>query len=424
MRYNTTNLRIILITVLYSFPLWCLAVTQKEMEQARTIAAKSYIRYVNDGSGYLDDLHPATIEELQKSLKPKEKENIKAFLAIAMPSDYQSWDKTQLIEYWAGTVFKSKGLVEKGRGGRILARKELNKMTVSAPAPEKPATSAATAAPVQQPTPPVAENPTVPDTQEGNSIVPNDSVLSGTAVDEAIAEDTAEDEMPEAYNYTWVYIMVLAILVAIVIALVVYASNVMKKNATASAARLQETGEADDGTVEKYESALADKEYEISMLTKKLENANKQNSELKTKLEALTSEIAALRSGSAVKNFQETSSVTQGTATRTPQIRTIYLGRANVKQIFIRADRTLNVGNSVFVLDTSDGLTGSFRVADSPAAWSLALSNPDEYLKNACTGHDLDDTNGASKIVTESSGTAIFEGGCWKVIRKAKIRYE
>ena len=52
----------ILLTSANSF-----AVTRQEMDQARTIAAKAYIRYVNDGSGYLDDLNPKTMEELVKT---------------------------------------------------------------------------------------------------------------------------------------------------------------------------------------------------------------------------------------------------------------------------------------------------------------------------------------------------------------------
>ena len=42
----------------------------------------------------------------------------------------------------------------------------------------------------------------------------------------------------------------------------------------------------------------------------------------------------------------------------------------------------------------------------------------------ACTGEDLNDTVGVRRIVTESAGTAIFEQGYWKVLRKSRIRYE
>ena len=415
-------------------PLSLFGVTQKEMEQARTIAAKAYIRYVNDGSGYLDDIHPTTIEELQKSLKPKEKENIKAFLAISVPNDYQGWDKQKLLDYWAKDVFQSKGLVEKGRGGRILARKEINKMNIAAPtAPAKevtkptPQQSSTTQAPGSTGTATPKETPaeTTSPTETPSAAITADSLLNATdTLSSQLFADDDEYEFPEEPNYTWVYIMILAILVAIVIALVVYAANVLKKNGNNQSVSVV-SHEEDMEKIKQYEAALTDKDFEISMLTKKLENANKQNSELKSKLEALTSEIAALRAAPVTSLQKEADNISGISRQNKPApLRTIYLGRANSKQIFVRADRTLNIGNSVFVLDTSDGVTGSFRVADSPAAWSLALSNPEEYLSHACTGHNLDDTTGVNRIINEASGTAIFEGGCWRVIRKAKIRYE
>ena len=433
-------IRIFCIVLIDLMPFLALAVSQKEMEQARTIAAKAYIRYVNDGSGYLDELHPVTIDELQKSLKQKEKENIKAFLAIEAPKDYQSWDKQQLLDYWAGTVFKANGLVEKGRGGRILARKEINKMTVSTPQAVTPQPAAQTQAPADsEAKPPVTESAPQQEVkkEETPKIEAADETMALSNVEDSISAaeqkltdqlyaDEEEASYPEEENYTWVYIMILAILVAIVIALVVYAANVMKKRPSDVPSRIysEDDSEPDSHVSEKYEAALADKDFEISMLTKKLEASLKQNSELKTKLEALTSEIAALQATGLQTLPQEPKTPGTSASQRGHSLRTIYLGRANARQIFIRADRSLNIGNSVFVLDTTDGVTGSFRVADSPAAWSLALSNPEEYLKNACTGHDLEDTSGVSSIVTESSGTAVFEGGTWRVIRKAKIRYE
>ena len=417
MRKNINCLKVIMVIAVLTFPAIMSAVTQKEMEQARTIAAKAYIRYANDGSGYLDDLNPTTMEELEAVLKTKEKENIKAFKAIPMPTDYKDWDKAKLVEYWAVTAFQNKGLLEKGRGGRIRARTQINKMTIAPPQPEK------TVAPT---TPTVAqdvkgESPAVASPQEN----PSQELKQLEEAEKALAarEEEEETDMPveKESNYTWVYIMVLAILVAIVVALVVYAANVMKKNGTDN----QTYGKRDEGDAERIEhleTAVADKDVEIAMLNKKLENAQRQNSDLKSKLEAATAELQSLKAGAASRERMESrpsEPVGEGKA----PLRSIYLGRANSKGIFVRADRSLNVGNSVFVLETSDGYSGTFRVANSQAAWSLALSNPREYLENACSGHNLDDTASASKILTESAGTAVFEGGCWRVIRKAKIRY-
>lgn len=427
--------RILTSLVALIMPLSIFAVTDKEMEQARVIAAKAYIRYVNDGSGYLDELNPKTMDELEKSLKPKEKENLKPFKAIAVPKDYKNWDKQKLVDYWVN-AFQDKSLQEKGRGGRIRARSQINKMTIAPPSSAAEPAAKPSAAETPAAANPQTEKPGNPEANANAEGMPDGmptELLSGEEV--ALADQDGDDlqvNIEKEDNYTWVYIMILGILVAIVIALVVYASNVIKKNAEEQRRKVREAredGESSSELKENFDAALADKDIEISMLTKKLESANRQNSELKAKLDSLVAEISSLRASltSAKNSTLESSAQTvkeETPAKKINPLRSIYLGRANAKGIFVRADRTLNVGHSVFVLDTTDGFSGSFRVADSPAAWSLALSNPIEYLSAACMGNDLQDTEGYNKIVTEASGTAIFEGGCWKVIRKAKIRYE
>lgn len=393
------------------FPVLGFAVSTKDMEQARTIAAKAYIRYANDASGYLDDLNPKTMEELEAALKPKEKENIKAFKAIPVPTDYKDWDKEKLVEYWAVTAFQTKGLLEKGKGGRIRARSQINKMTLTPePQPAAPAPAAVTE----------------------NTAPLNDSLASGNPELDGLGLSMPEEEdleaslnVEKAYNYTWVYIMVLCILVAIILAVVVYAANVLKKDNR----REEENPDAESSNehTEHLESLLADKDVEIAILKKKLESANRQTGELNKKIQALTEELSILKLAPKEKTQPQAEIGPRESSPRKParqMIKAIYLGRANMKGIFVRADRTLNPGHSVFILETSDGYSGTFKVADSPSVWQLALSNPAEYLESACTGHDLSDTYGKDRIETVAPGTAIFEGGCWKVIRKAKIRYE
>ena len=87
-----------------------LAVTDKEMDEARALTAKAYLRYVNNGSDYLDNLNPKSMAELTAKLKTKEKENIKAFNAVKTPTDYASWDKDRLVQYWSSDFFKASGL--------------------------------------------------------------------------------------------------------------------------------------------------------------------------------------------------------------------------------------------------------------------------------------------------------------------------
>lgn len=458
------------------------AVTEKEMDQARAIAAKAYLRYANDGSGYLDQVKASTMAELEKNLKPKEKENLKAFKSIPIPSDYQTWDKQKLVEYWGVKAFTTPGLLEKGRIGRNRAKKNISAMTVTPPAKETPnpqaetkpvesSTSSAQAAPAPSNTP---TNTTPADTKPlSEESAPADSTaIKALAQAEAAADalSSLEDEaqIKKADNHTWIYIVILCVLVAVVCALVVFASNVMKKNEKAAMKKDQNPSSSSDSNAnairEKFTSALDAKNDEIKVLSKKIENLNEQNAALKGNLERLTTEAASLRSrltdaqrkiadmqnaanAAAANLVASVQQIPQQQAMHKPEahttipiqglpqqpqpqappaniLRTIYLGKANAKGIFIRADRTLNPGNSIYRLDTTDGYAGSFRVAADPTVWEMALLTPRESLSNACAIADIDNTAGMTKIINDSAGTAVFEEGRWKVIRKAKVHYE
>lgn len=439
------------------------AVTDKEMEEARVIATKTYLRYANNGSGYLDDLHPKTMSELEKNLKAKEKENIKAFKAIPVPTGYASWTKQQLVEYWGGTAFSNSGLLEKGKEGKSRTRKLIGAMAVSAPATNSPA-----AAPANQATPaPAAKTPdaapspagapkdaTVSANDEKQSpTVAADSMASeideaGLLAEKALSAEEDDLQIKKADNHTWIYVVILAILVAIVIALVVFASSVMKKSAAGQSqgdnrplpspqpakddvAEQEERANEAFAQREKFAAVLAAKNNEIASLTKKLDEAQRLNATLKINLENVTKELTTLRlrlnakpAAAPAATPAQASENTQGAHPAPSHLRTIYLGRANAKKIFVRADRTLNVGNSYFKLETTDGVVGSFRVVNDPTVCELALMQPVEILGEACTAPDLTATQGMTKIVTDSAGTALLEEGRWTVTRKAKIHYE
>ena len=461
---------IYILTLLLAFG-WsatALAVTDKEMEKARAIAAQAYLRYANDGSGYLDDIHPSSLADLEKSLKPKEKENIKAFKSIPVPKDFHSWDKQKLTDYWAGTAFSSKGLIEKGRQGKSRARKRINAMTVAAPQAEKAADKKEQPIATEQPkatadaAKPVAETPA--EATEATALTAEPAPADSTAAQDpdaaALAALEEEEPLKKEDNHTWIYIAILVVLVAVVVALVVFASNVMKKSSgqpqpqasspdVVPVPQTNPSAEISD-LREKYSAKLMEKNNEVRQLNKKIEELNAQNASLKENLESLTQETASLRTRltEATRKLAEAEqpaeqpapapqphpapapqAVSQPKAPQTKvaqamPLRTIYLGRANNRGIFVRADRSLNVGNSIFRLDTTDGYSGSFSVVDDPTVCEMTLLTPRESLAFACAVADIDATDGMTRIVNDVNGTAIFEGGCWKVIRKAKIHYE
>lgn len=451
------------------FALTSYAVTDKEMEQARTIATQAYLRYANDGSGYLDDLHPTTMAELQKVLKTKEKENIKAFQGVAVPKDYASWDKAKLVEYWSVTAFKAPGLTDKGRAGKNRARARIQAMNVSAPSPAKSADTKSAAASeesregktaesvVAQDETPVIEN------MEGG---PGTQVLSKTdsaraaaaaemeAVNEEIArtaeaEAALEDVSVPKKDNTWLYIVILCVLVAVVVALVIFASNTMKRRGNREDTpeerdRHMREREAERAAAREVSAAADTLRAENDALKKELEDARTEAMRWRTETTALRERVRALEDTlesltkvTAVEGAAEPAVSSHVSTVKEPAVKAapvadstgpqnmnkIYLGRVNARGLFVRADRGLNPEGSVYVLETEDGFSGSFRVVRNREVWKRLLSNPEHWLAGGCIIRDPEDVD-PTAIVTESVGTAVFEDSCWRVIRKARIRLE
>lgn len=471
-----TSLAAILLTAIFILPAH--AVTDKEMEEARTITAKAYLRYANDGSGYLDEISVKSMAELNAKLKAKEKENIKAFNSVKVPSDYASWDKEKLVEFWSVTFFTSPALAEKGKAAKPRVRKQISAMNISAPAKEEPAKQE----PAKQE--PAKEESSAEPTTEAVTPDVSEAIVDSmpTAADavkteeeilsdqNAIEKDAAEMESarPEEQSHTWVYVLVLAILVAVVIWLVVYAANLMKRQ---GAAQGDDDGGDSASLKEQARKAIAKKNEEIEAIRGRLQAEENKTAELGLELEKMKLEKSRLEKR-LVELREENNLLAGRVATsesviprtiaerhqapaysesarneqipekhvekETPRVerrktapaaekeilKVIYLGRANARGIFVRADRRINPGNTIFRLDTNDGLVGTFHVVDEPEVVETALTNPSEYLSYGCTGEDLEDTAGVTGIATESSGTAIFENGYWRVLRKTRIRYE
>lgn len=398
----------------------CKAVSDREMEEARTIAAKAYLRYANNGSGYLDEVNARSIAELQKSLKAKEKENIKAFLAIPVPKDYATWDKTKLVEYWGSTAFQAAGLIEEGKGARPRVRKQIMAMSVSAPSAAAPAEASAEAAPA-----PAEAAAADPAAQQADILA-----------DQKAIEDDARNAAPESQNSgsnsTWIYVVILCVLIGVVVWLVTFAAKVMNRQPDAAGKNDDEAEEvrakARQAIASYKEKLAAHEDVERELKAREQEHVRREQqllariADLEEKLrkaEARSYREPAPAPAPAAVPVQPKAAPAQEEI-----LHVIYLGRANSRGIFVRADRRLSPGNTIYRLDTEDGLVGTFHVVDNPAVTAIALEHPLEMLSGGCSAIDIEDTVGATSIVTESSGTAIFENGYWKVLRKSSIRYE
>lgn len=303
-----------LVTAIPSF-----AVTDKEMEQARAIAAKHYLRYANNGSDYLDKLSPSSVSELSKQLKGKEKENIKSFNAVATPKDYASWDKQKLVEYWSKTFFNAPGLNADGKRCLSILAKNLNKMTVASPKPAETKPAEANPAAAAEPKPaeakpaeakPAEAKPadtkpadtkpadakkanTKPATQQ--TAAPAAREDQDQAVENAVAQAAADsgtaDEQPKKSSNTGWYIAILVVLVGVVIWLVMYASKSMKETGATLA-------DHQAGEKEIREAKRAAKEEQNKMreqYASSLTSKNDEIKQLKAQYAAMENELAAAK---------------------------------------------------------------------------------------------------------------------------------
>lgn len=102
----------------------------------------------------------------------------------------------------------------------------------------------------------------------------------------------------------------------------------------------------------------------------------------------------------------------------------IFLSRPDDKGMFLAASTHIEPGNSIFVLTTADGTTGTFAVINDAGVHQLALMMPTENLTRACTGHNIQISAGKTRIVTDAPGRAVKEGRQWKIVQQATIHYE
>ena len=102
----------------------------------------------------------------------------------------------------------------------------------------------------------------------------------------------------------------------------------------------------------------------------------------------------------------------------------IFLSRPDDRGVFMAASSHIEPGNSIFVLTTTDGATGTFAVINDAGVHQLALMMPTENLTRACTGHNIQISAGKTRIVTDAPGRAVKDGRQWKIVEQAAIHYE
>ena len=102
---------------------------------------------------------------------------------------------------------------------------------------------------------------------------------------------------------------------------------------------------------------------------------------------------------------------------------TLFLSKPDENDDFTRVSDAVEPGNSLYVLNTEDGVHGTFEVIDKPEVHRMALMMPTENLIRACSGNAIQIPSG-NRIVTDRAGEAEFIDGHWHVVVKAIIHYE
>lgn len=479
-RYNIHGilLRIGVAALLLGHAASMSSATPEEMDRARAVAAQVYVRYQNDDAGYLDGKKPSSISELRALVSghATDEQNLRQFLEQPVDNDFESWNQDQLANYWGGRFFDTSNLSSHNadtRNRRIQARIKTMDVTVVAPAAE-------TQTPEQtQPTQSEYNNyqdVTFGDGTQTPAVAATDTIQNTDEVTEETVTTTSSNNM-------WLYIVLLIVLIVVVIALVVFAMRAVRHNremsdrpstqplhpqgqpqmviepepapvrrtsayAPSSRQTQNDYPTTADDIDTRYAHALSQKNETIEQLRGRLQNAEAAEAAAREHSEALASRLGALQMelqqlrdentrlrqeampqpvkpqpAPGVPGTPRPSRFEQHT-TPAPGERVIYLGRANRDRIFVRADKNLTPGKSVYRLVTTNGMTGSFAVDTDPSVAAMAALAPATVLYGACelpsspTGADF------TRIVTDTAGTAIFEDGCWKVLRPCAAHLE
>lgn len=448
MKLNTMFFRLLAGAVMIlGLPAGMLAVTPEEMEEARTITARIYLRCANDGSDYLDKVSARTMDELEGKLKSKEKENLAIFKSFGVPADYASWTKDDLVKYWSGTFYANPQVKLEARGfARKKTEKALMAMKVKDPSdverPKPVEVAADSVLPDAVTTVPVGE-------QSTQAVL---DTLAGT-MQPVEAEKTSDEGSGNTF-----YIVLLCVLVALVVALIIYAARMFKRqsdsedddsegdggsscqpasnvNVTIAAPAAHAVADMNQPVAREVESLRAENaelRRAINDYKHHLNYVKSENTELHGQVRELRAELEQSRQAAAAtcmpERYPHQEADTGVYAEEEPVKRpagkgkTLYLGRANEDGMFVRAERELNPAHSIFRLVSTDGITGTFTVLESPAVESRIMADARQALRGGCDC-DFSEVRGCTGVETLRGGTAVFDQGRWKVLRRAQVRF-
>ncbi|MCI6551030.1 MAG: hypothetical protein MR450_09295 [Prevotella sp.] len=102
---------------------------------------------------------------------------------------------------------------------------------------------------------------------------------------------------------------------------------------------------------------------------------------------------------------------------------TVYLQAPSGDGLFTLFSEQEQIGKSIYLLTSADGLNGTFILIDSHDAIATAMISVSQFVKPVCKV--IGNTRQLPRhIVTEEEGVARKDAGGWRVTRKAVVRFE
>ena len=100
-----------------------------------------------------------------------------------------------------------------------------------------------------------------------------------------------------------------------------------------------------------------------------------------------------------------------------------YMAAPSTEGFFSAFSEYEQIGKSIYLLTTMDGVNGTFVMLDTADAIATAMISVSQFIKTVCKIENT--TAGHPKhIITKEEGCAVKEEGRWHVIRKAVVLFK
>ncbi len=168
-------------------------------------------------------------------------------------------------------------------------------------------------------------------------------------------------------------------------------------------------------TTEEYEVILDKLQKRITILERQVKKLQAKQNDERNERPVIQESVTV-----GLTNVKDEDTVTVVSKPASPE--TFYLAAPTMDGRFTKVSPTLQMGHSIYQLDTQDGTNGTFVLLNSSDAVATALISVSQFVKPVCKV--LAQVSNPRKITTVEKGNAVLEDGTWRVTSKASVRLE